>query len=147
MNHWFVAITFVLLALSGLALFHPSMFWLTNLFGGGPWTRILHPFIGLVMFAAVRRAGARFWHHNVLADNDRQWLRQWRDVINNREDMLPEVGPLQRRAEGAVLGDGCMHGRAAADGHRDLAAVLRARLPDHRDPHRRHCCMRWRPSC
>lgn len=25
-NHWLVAITFVVLALSGLALFHPSMF-------------------------------------------------------------------------------------------------------------------------
>jgi len=37
-NHWIVAISFVLLALSGLALFHPALFWLTNLFGGGPWT-------------------------------------------------------------------------------------------------------------
>ncbi|OUL68570.1 formate dehydrogenase cytochrome b556 subunit, partial [Paraburkholderia hospita] len=45
-NHWITAITFVLLALSGLALFHPSMFWLSALFGGGQWTRILHPFIG-----------------------------------------------------------------------------------------------------
>ena len=51
-NHWLVAITFILLALSGLALFHPSMFFLTNLFGGGPWTRNLQPFIGLVMFVA-----------------------------------------------------------------------------------------------
>ena len=34
-THWIVAIAFVLLALSGLALFHPSMFWLSNLFGGG----------------------------------------------------------------------------------------------------------------
>ena len=33
-NHWIVAICFLLLALSGLALFHPSMFWLSNLFGG-----------------------------------------------------------------------------------------------------------------
>ncbi len=45
-NHWIIAFTFILLALSGLALFHPSMYWLSNLFGGGPWTRILHPFIG-----------------------------------------------------------------------------------------------------
>ena len=39
-NHWIVAISFVLLALSGLALFHPALFWLTDLFGGGSWTRI-----------------------------------------------------------------------------------------------------------
>ena len=30
-NHWIIAMSFVLLALSGLALFHPSMFWLTTL--------------------------------------------------------------------------------------------------------------------
>lgn len=34
-NHWVVAILFFLAAFSGLALFHPSLFWLTNLFGGG----------------------------------------------------------------------------------------------------------------
>jgi len=91
-NHWFVAIAFVLLALSGLALFHPSLFFLTNLFGGGPWTRILHPFIGVVMFVCFAALALRFWRHNVLDRNDWHWLGQWRDVINNREDKLPEVG-------------------------------------------------------
>jgi formate dehydrogenase subunit gamma len=91
-NHWVIAITFVLLALSGLALFHPSLFWLTNLFGGGPWTRILHPFVGVVMFVAFAWLALGFWRHNVLGDNDRRWLKQWRDVMNNREDRLPEVG-------------------------------------------------------
>jgi formate dehydrogenase subunit gamma len=91
-NHWIVAISFVLLALSGLALFHPSMFFLTNLFGGGPWTRILHPFIGLVMFIAFFALAARVWRANVLDRADRQWLQQFEDVIANREDKLPEVG-------------------------------------------------------
>ena len=91
-NHWLVAIAFVMLALSGLALFHPSLFFLTNLFGGGPWTRILHPFIGLVMFVAFVGLALRFWRHNQLDKNDTQWLKQWQDVINNREDRLPEVG-------------------------------------------------------
>lgn len=49
-NHWLVAILFFLAGLSGLALFHPALFWLSNLFGGGPWTRILHPFLGVAMF-------------------------------------------------------------------------------------------------
>jgi formate dehydrogenase subunit gamma len=68
------------------------MFWLTNLFGGGQWTRILHPFIGLVMFLAFVALAIRFWHHNMLEPRDRQWLKQWRDVVGNREDRLPEVG-------------------------------------------------------
>ena len=92
LNHWIVAITFVLLALSGLALFHPSMFFFTNLFGGGPWTRILHPFIGLVMFVAFLALAARVWRANMLDQKDKQWLKQFDDVITNHEDKLPEVG-------------------------------------------------------
>ncbi|MDF3838685.1 formate dehydrogenase subunit gamma [Cupriavidus basilensis] len=91
-NHWIVAITFVLLALSGLALFHPSMFWLSNLFGGGTWTRILHPFLGIVMFVAFTVLALGFWRDNLLDRNDRAWLSKLGDVLNNREEALPEVG-------------------------------------------------------
>jgi formate dehydrogenase subunit gamma len=91
-NHWFTAITFILLALSGLALFHPSMYWLTNLFGGGQWTRILHPFIGVLMFLSFLILAIRFWRHNLLDQNDRKWFGQLGDVINNREERLPPVG-------------------------------------------------------
>ncbi|SDR71180.1 formate dehydrogenase subunit gamma [Pseudomonas oryzae] len=91
-NHWAVAILFVLAGLSGLALFHPALFWLSGLFGGGVWTRILHPFLGLAMFALFLIMALRFAHHNRLNANDRQWLGQMGDVLNNREDKLPEVG-------------------------------------------------------
>lgn len=90
-NHWIIAITFVLMALSGLALFHPAFFWLANLFGGGTWTRILHPFVGLVMFVFFAVFAARMWRHNLLSGQDRQWLKQWNDVINKREDKLPDA--------------------------------------------------------
>jgi formate dehydrogenase subunit gamma len=91
-NHWLIAISFVLMALSGLALFHPAFFWLSNLFGGGPWTRILHPFIGVFMFVCFFIFASRMWRHNHIDARDRQWLKQARDVVNNREDRLPEVG-------------------------------------------------------
>ena len=91
-NHWIVALLFILAALSGLALFHPATAWLALLFGGGPWTRVLHPFFGVIMFAAFFSMMLRFWRLNKLSANDRQWLRQVGDVINNREDKLPEVG-------------------------------------------------------
>src|SRR6516162_3705006 len=91
-NHWLVAIAFVLAALSGLALFHPALFFLNNLFGGGPWTRILHPFIGLFMVLVFLALSSRVWDDNRMGDADWQWLRQWRDVVNNREERLPEVG-------------------------------------------------------
>lgn len=91
-NHWAVAILFVLAALSGLALFHPALFWLSQLFGGGPWTRILHPFLGLAMFLFFLWLAMRFARHNRFDANDQRWLRQWRDVVGNREERLPEVG-------------------------------------------------------
>lgn len=91
-NHWAVAILFVLAGLSGLALFHPALFGLSGLFGGGPWTRILHPFLGLAMFVLFLIMALRFAGHNRLTANDRQWLGQIGDVLNNREDRLPEVG-------------------------------------------------------
>jgi formate dehydrogenase subunit gamma len=91
-NHWIVAISFVLLALSGLSLFHPAFFWLTNLFGGGPWTRILHPFIGVGMVAAFALLAREMWQDNTWQPRDSIWLRKIKDVINNREENLPEVG-------------------------------------------------------
>jgi len=91
-NHWIVAICFVLLALSGLALFHPAMFWLASLFGGGPWTRILHPFVGIAWAIAFVLLAARLWRDNFLDSADRQWLRRIGDVLDNREEDLPAVG-------------------------------------------------------
>lgn len=90
-NHWAVAVLFIFAGLSGLALFHPALFGLSALFGGGTWTRILHPFLGLAMFLLFLWLAIRFAGHNRMSDRDARWLRQWRDVVGNREDRLPEV--------------------------------------------------------
>ncbi|MDH0627849.1 formate dehydrogenase subunit gamma [Pseudomonas mosselii] len=91
-NHWVVAILFVLAGLSGLALFHPALFWLSHLFGGGPWTRILHPFIGVGMFVFFLGLVLRFWHANFITANDRLWLRRIDRVMLNKEEGVPPVG-------------------------------------------------------
>lgn len=91
-NHWVVAIAFILLALSGLALFHPSLYWLSSLFGGGPWTRILHPYIGVVMALSFAALALRMWRFNRMTKEDEQWLCRIGDVVRNRDDRLPEAG-------------------------------------------------------
>ena len=91
-NHWIVALLFVLAALSGLALFHPALYWLSALFGGGPWTRILHPFVGVLMTIAFVLLAAAVFKDNLMEPRDRLWLRRFGDVLRNREDELPEVG-------------------------------------------------------
>jgi formate dehydrogenase subunit gamma len=91
-NHWVVAITFVLLALSGLALFHPAFFFLTNLFGGGTWSRILHPFIGVVLFLFFLVLAARFWKDNHITQADREWGNRMSAYIADQYTPMPEVG-------------------------------------------------------
>lgn len=92
-NHWTVAICFVLLALSGLAFFHPAFFFLTDLFGGGPWTRILHPYIGLALFIAFAMLVARFWRHNLIERRDVDWLKRVPDMVVSGDDShMPEQG-------------------------------------------------------
>jgi formate dehydrogenase subunit gamma len=91
-NHWVTAITFILLTLSGLALFHPAFWFLTAVLGGGTWTRILHPFIGVVLFVSFWLMARRYWDANQITPADRQWMDRIQDVMKNRDAGLPEIG-------------------------------------------------------
>jgi formate dehydrogenase subunit gamma len=91
-NHWITATCLVLLALSGLALFHPWLFFLSNLFGGGQNTRAFHPWIGVVLFFSFFGLFLRFWRANLWKREDFTWLVQLPDVLADREEKLPEVG-------------------------------------------------------
>lgn len=91
-NHWLVAICFILSALSGLSFFHPGLYPLAALFGGGTWARILHPFfaVALVLFYLV-------WFFRIRKDTllirqDWQWAGRMPDLLRNRMDSLPPVG-------------------------------------------------------
>jgi formate dehydrogenase subunit gamma len=89
--HWIVAILFILLTASGLAFFHPSFWFLSVLLGGGTWARILHPFIGVLMFAFFLVMAMRYWNDNKIQPYDREWGKRLSDVINNRDDNLPPI--------------------------------------------------------
>lgn len=91
-NHWVIALLFVLGGLSGLAFFHPSLFFFSNLFGGGPWTRILHPFIGVAMFLAFVLMFFRVWRDNVVNDADRAWRAHMGEMLRGDKSNMPPVG-------------------------------------------------------
>lgn len=91
-NHWVTAISLILLAISGLALFHPSLYFLTGLFGGGQMTRTIHPWIGVVLFFSFAGMFLRFWKANLWKSEDGTWMRRIRDVIAGHEEKLPELG-------------------------------------------------------
>ena len=91
-NHWITAVSLILLAISGLALFHPSLFFFTGLFGGGQWTRILHPWIGVVLAVSFLGLFIRFFALNFWKREDTVWMKNLGSVINNKEEGLPELG-------------------------------------------------------
>src|ERR1700692_3107333 len=91
-NHWITAGCFVLLMLSGLSMFDPMLFFLTELFGGGQSARAIHPWIGLVLFFSFLGLFFRFWRANLWKREDGTWLARLRDVLAAHEENLPEVG-------------------------------------------------------
>jgi len=92
-NHWIVAISFVLLLLSGLSLFHPSLYPLSELFGGGQNARWLHPWVGCVLVVAFLGLFIRFFWQNLPEFTDFVWLARIRHALRaNDEDYLPELG-------------------------------------------------------
>ena len=91
-NHWITAGSLILLALSGLSLFHPSLFFLSDLFGGGENVRAIHPWFGVVLALSFLGLFIRFFRLNLWERNDNIWLGRLRSVLAGREENLPEVG-------------------------------------------------------
>ncbi len=60
-NHWINAGLFILLLLSGLSMFHPMLFFLSGLFGGGQWARAAHPWFGVFFMLSWIGMIIQFW--------------------------------------------------------------------------------------
>jgi formate dehydrogenase subunit gamma len=93
-NHWITAACFVLLTLSGLSMFHPLLFWLSNLFGGGQWTRAIHPWIGVVLLLSYCGLIIQYVRDNIWRREDLDWMLAIDKVIVNKEEGVPEIGRL-----------------------------------------------------
>ncbi|MDK9705078.1 MAG: formate dehydrogenase subunit gamma [Sulfuritalea sp.] len=91
-NHWVVGICFILLALSGLAFFHPAFYPLVQLFGGGVWARILHPIIGWLMMIGFVVMYFRFRALNRMEPADREWLDRVGEMMDGNDHNMPEQG-------------------------------------------------------
>jgi len=84
--HWSVAIFFVLSLLTGFAIYSPWLFhWIAPLFGGGPRTRALHPWFGLLFtvfffFQFLNWLAPMAW-----TAADRRWMKRIRQYATNQE--------------------------------------------------------------
>lgn len=91
-NHWITAILFVLLALSGLGLFYPDLFWLTFLFGGGESAKAIHPWLGCALLVSFFVLAVQFVRNNIPNGDDLKWMRSLHTVMANSHEKLPELG-------------------------------------------------------
>lgn len=90
--HWTVVICFFLVSLSGIALFFPTLQWLTETFGTPQMGRILHPFFGLIIFAALTFMFFRFVRHNIPEKEDIPWVKGIVEVLKGNEHKVARVG-------------------------------------------------------
>lgn len=91
-NHWITASCLILLLVSGLSFFHPSLFFLSGLFGGGQNARMLHPWIGVALVVSFLGLFLRMARLNLPRREDAVWLAHANDMLNGHEDRLPELG-------------------------------------------------------
>lgn len=89
--HWGVAAFFVLALLSGFALYTPWLYrGLTPLFGGGPLTRLLHPWFSLGFVAVFSVQVLNWLRPMTWTADDRRWMRRLREYVTSVEAREPE---------------------------------------------------------
>jgi len=90
--HWLTGFSYLYCLATGLAFYTPYLFWLAIVLGGGPTSRFLHPFIGLLFFLAA------MWMHWIwrgdvgITAEDRAWLDASKNYVENRDDLVPPQG-------------------------------------------------------
>ena len=99
-NHWIMVLLFGLAGFSGLALFHPSLFFLDNLFGGPQWTRILHPYLGVGVFIAFLFMFFALARANLFNRNDVEWMKKSGDMLAGRKANMPPAGRFNAGQKG-----------------------------------------------
>jgi formate dehydrogenase subunit gamma len=92
--HWTVALFFFLALFTGFGIYLPWLFrWFTPFFGGGPLSRILHPYfgVGFVFFFSLQVLN---WLKPMLwAPGDTRWMRNVHKIVSNEVKLdPPETG-------------------------------------------------------
>ena len=94
LTHWIAGVAYVYLLGTGLAFWSPWLFWLAVALGGTQVSRMLHPWAGLMFFAAV-------WYMYVMwapqmkhTAEDRKWWAAVRYYSTNQDNKMPPAGLL-----------------------------------------------------
>ena len=89
--HWGVAVFFIAALLSGLAIYSPWFYRpFAPLFGGGPMTRLLHPWFSLGFVLVFLLQFLNWLAPMAWTDADRRWIRRIRAYVTNAEAQEPD---------------------------------------------------------
>jgi formate dehydrogenase subunit gamma len=89
--HWSVAAFFVLALLSGFAIYTPWLYrCLTPIFGGGPLTRLLHPWFSLGFVVCFTFQMLNWLTPMTWTPDDGRWLRRIGAYVRNTERREPD---------------------------------------------------------
>jgi len=89
--HWSVAAFFILALLSGFAIYTAWLYrWLTPIFGGGPMTRLLHPWFSLGFVICFAFQLLNWWQPMSWTRDDNRWMRRLRDYVANTDKREPD---------------------------------------------------------
>jgi formate dehydrogenase subunit gamma len=91
-THAVAALSYLYLALTGLALWTPALFWLAIALGGGFLSRLLHPWVGVVFSVGVGWMYTKWRSDMRTTDADRAWRRSIAAYVRNEDDRVPPAG-------------------------------------------------------
>ncbi len=87
--HWAIVLCFFFAAVSGISWFFPTVSWLSGFLGTPQMARLLHPFLGIAVFAGLCYMFWRFVGYNMPARTDAIWFRRAREVLLNQHGGEP----------------------------------------------------------
>jgi formate dehydrogenase subunit gamma len=90
LTHWAVALAYLVLFVSGLAMFHPFFYWLSALFGTAAFMRILHPYVGVALAVLFVAYAGRLWRDNAITPSDKEWLRHASGYMSGKDEVRVE---------------------------------------------------------
>ena len=89
--HWFAAIPYVYLLLTGLAIWSPWLFWIATILGGPVIARALHPWAGLIFTVAIFIMLGMWGGQMHRTPSDKKWWDSIGYYIRNQDAKMPSA--------------------------------------------------------
>jgi len=92
--HWMVALFFFLALFSGFGIYLPWLFrWFTPIFGGGPLSREMHPWFGILFCFFFGLQVLNWLKPMRWIPGDTKWMRNLHSIVSSKEKLdPPETG-------------------------------------------------------